>query len=246
MPSFLAPNHKAKAKMVATRLRRFAVAVLGNSDLKVGPNTIASAMNDAAKLFELMIKEGKSKKDDRYIGENPGKYFICHGRTLIHMLPKRGQEKITVGKDGVLSRQRGNQMPIDALVPADHPMMKAWEKYKQTEEYRNSFKWAADLEHRPGSMWAAFVAGFESSTKRTDGSVPDRETWWLVERKVSPPQYVVGTCSTLPIFNSDPWRAGRFATEREAFDFRLRMVTMRDDCKETEHVFINKPNLGHG
>lgn len=71
------------------------------------------------------------------------------------------------------------------------------------------------------------------------GRVPERETWWLVERKVQPPQYV-RDYSTLPDFTTDPWRAYRFKTEREAFDFRLRLETRRDECKETEHVFINK------
>ena len=53
-----------------------------------------------------------------------------------------------------------------APVPADHPMMKAWETYRKTEDFRNSVKWAADVEHRTGSMWAAFVAGFEAATER--------------------------------------------------------------------------------
>lgn len=55
-------------------------------------------------------------------------------------------------------------MPDEAPVPADHPVMKAWDSYKQTDEYRNSFKWASDVQHRSGSMWAAFVAGYEAAT----------------------------------------------------------------------------------
>jgi len=57
-------------------------------------------------------------------------------------------------------------MPVEAAVPADHPMMLAWEAYRQTDEYRHSFKWASDVQHRPGSMWAAFVAGFNAATER--------------------------------------------------------------------------------
>ena len=57
-------------------------------------------------------------------------------------------------------------MPAMSPIPADHPLMKSWETYKQTEDYRNSFKWAADLEHRTGSMWAAFEAGFRAATER--------------------------------------------------------------------------------
>lgn len=38
--------------------------------------------------------------------------------------------------------------------------MREWENYTSTEEYQNSFRWAAHEEHRQGSMWAAFMAGF--------------------------------------------------------------------------------------
>ena len=72
------------------------------------------------------------------------------------------------------------------------------------------------------------------------GKVPDRETWWLVERKVQPPQYCIQKHSDMPSLTADPWRAARFATEREAFDYRLRLSSLRDECKETEHVIINK------
>jgi len=48
-------------------------------------------------------------------------------------------------------------------VPPDAPLMKAWERYKATESYANSFRWAADEKHRTGSLWAAFSAGFAAS-----------------------------------------------------------------------------------
>lgn len=44
--------------------------------------------------------------------------------------------------------------------PKDSPLMREWENYNQSDEYANSFKWAAYEEHRKGSMWAAFMAGF--------------------------------------------------------------------------------------
>lgn len=50
-------------------------------------------------------------------------------------------------------------MPTEAPCPKDAPLMIEWEKYRQTDEFKNSFKWAADLQHRTGSMWAAFAAG---------------------------------------------------------------------------------------
>lgn len=71
------------------------------------------------------------------------------------------------------------------------------------------------------------------------GALPEREIFWLIERKVQPPQYTTeDNCQ--PGLSSDPWRAARYATEREAFDARLRLVTMRDECTIIEHVFINK------
>ena len=57
-------------------------------------------------------------------------------------------------------------MPVMSRVPDDHPLMIAYEAYRQSEDYRNSFKWAGNLEHRTGSMWAAFEAGFRAATER--------------------------------------------------------------------------------
>ena len=47
-------------------------------------------------------------------------------------------------------------------VPPDSPLMKAWEIYRVSEEYKNSFKWAKHEKHRDGSMWDAFNAGYEA------------------------------------------------------------------------------------
>lgn len=70
--------------------------------------------------------------------------------------------------------------------PADHPLMKAWNEYRATEDYANSYNWAtrfipeddpAEVERVrasganyfgreqrlsavEGSLWAAFSAGF--------------------------------------------------------------------------------------
>lgn len=43
------------------------------------------------------------------------------------------------------------------------PRMVAWEDYKLSSAYANSFKWAQYPEHRDGSMWAAFLQGFDSA-----------------------------------------------------------------------------------
>lgn len=99
----------------------------------------------------------------------------------------------------------------------------------------------AGLEHMDDfDMFIHDIAQAIADGRRQDGMVPDQETWWLVERKVQPPQYCVQGHTNLPSLTFDPWRAARFATEREAFDYRLNLATLRDECKETEHVFINK------
>lgn len=58
-----------------------------------------------------------------------------------------------------------------APVPDDHPLMQAWTAYKATEEHANSLRWAAT--HPEGSLWAAFMAGFQAATKRA-GNLHER------------------------------------------------------------------------
>lgn len=54
-------------------------------------------------------------------------------------------------------------MSVSAAVPSDHPLMKAWEAYKQTEDFANSRKWAMHDQHLDGSLWAAFEQGFRAA-----------------------------------------------------------------------------------
>lgn len=77
--------------------------------------------------------------------------------------------------------------------PPDSELMKAWEAYKATEEYANSFSWVTryipeddpeeidrirqsganpwtrqmKMQAAEGSMWAAFMAGFEAAGGKT-------------------------------------------------------------------------------
>jgi len=74
-----------------------------------------------------------------------------------------------------------------AALPKDHPLMQAWEKYKASEDFKNSLGWAMQIapmvqagdpdgeakrrfelmpreqreQHVIGSLWAAFSAGFD-------------------------------------------------------------------------------------
>lgn len=69
-------------------------------------------------------------------------------------------------------------MPVDAPVPKDRPLMKAWEAYKDSDEAKNSEKWARHFvcnaspdqgvidiahPHLNGSLWAAFCAGYAAA-----------------------------------------------------------------------------------
>ena len=60
-------------------------------------------------------------------------------------------------------------MPTMTQVPADHPLMKAWKAYEQTEEFANTKKWATHPEHVQGSLWAAFLRGWMVATERAAG-----------------------------------------------------------------------------
>lgn len=106
------------------------------------------------------------------------------------------------------------------------------------------FDWAAyrDPEGKVGWGRTEVEAITDLAQRENDGTVPDRESAWLIERRVSPPQYVA-SYHDLGSLTQDPWRAARFETERAAFDARLRINSdaLRDECRTVEHVFINKP-----
>jgi hypothetical protein len=57
-------------------------------------------------------------------------------------------------------------MPIEQALQKDHPALTAFEVYKRSDDFRNSFKWAADVEHRVGSMWAAFWEGYQAALRK--------------------------------------------------------------------------------
>lgn len=45
----------------------------------------------------------------------------------------------------------------------DDPRVVAFAKYAEGERYANTFKWAAEEHHRKGSLWAAFIEGWEAA-----------------------------------------------------------------------------------
>lgn len=55
-------------------------------------------------------------------------------------------------------------MPGEAQceIPIGNPMRDAWEAYKLTEQFAANRKWAANDLHVDGSLWAAFVKGWQA------------------------------------------------------------------------------------
>lgn len=51
-------------------------------------------------------------------------------------------------------------------LPDDHPLMRAWLEHRGSAEFNNSKSWAAKPEHLQGSLWALFMAGWNSATER--------------------------------------------------------------------------------
>lgn len=49
------------------------------------------------------------------------------------------------------------------MVDQNHPMVKAWRDYKTTSAFRNSRHRVAYAEHVDGSLWAAFVEGWNAA-----------------------------------------------------------------------------------
>jgi len=68
-------------------------------------------------------------------------------------------------------------MPQEMALPDDHPMMKAWNAWCSTDEFKNSLMWATKThyddgrpigeiqieQHAKGAMWLAFIKGMEIS-----------------------------------------------------------------------------------
>lgn len=61
-------------------------------------------------------------------------------------------------------------------LPKDDPIMLAWEVYKITPEYANSRNWAKHDEHLDGSLWAAFLSGYQARTAHVPGPAPTTQS----------------------------------------------------------------------
>ncbi len=64
---------------------------------------------------------------------------------------------------------------VSTALPTDHPMMKAWNDFQETDEFKNALRWAIETkyddgriiddiqreQHAKGSMWLAFTKALE-------------------------------------------------------------------------------------
>jgi hypothetical protein len=69
-------------------------------------------------------------------------------------------------------------------LPDDHPMMKAWNKWCATDEFKTALMWATKThyddgrpinpiqieQHAKGTMWLAFTKGMEINVNTNDTS----------------------------------------------------------------------------
>lgn len=75
-----------------------------------------------------------------------------------------------------------NETTAQEALPDDHPLMKAWNKFTATDEFKNALHWSvatrygdgrpiSDVsreQHAKGGMWLAFTAGLCWDEARTD------------------------------------------------------------------------------
>jgi hypothetical protein len=75
-------------------------------------------------------------------------------------------------------------MPNATGLAKDDPRMIAWDAWTQTPEYANTLQWAAHGEHRKGSLWAAFLQGYETGHPMTPEK-PRHDGEWVSRAAMS-------------------------------------------------------------
>ena len=63
-------------------------------------------------------------------------------------------------------------MSVMVALPENDPTMIAWNKYKATDEFANTKKWAAYPQHVEGSLWAAYLQGRNDALSGLESSAP--------------------------------------------------------------------------
>jgi hypothetical protein len=54
---------------------------------------------------------------------------------------------------------------VMAPIPSNHPLMRAWNLWKDSCDYITTKAWAAEEEHAEGSLWHAFELGWQAAQK---------------------------------------------------------------------------------
>lgn len=47
----------------------------------------------------------------------------------------------------------------------DHPLMIWWNEYKNSDDFKNSKNWVVNPKHTEGSLWVAFLAGWQAAAE---------------------------------------------------------------------------------
>ena len=66
-------------------------------------------------------------------------------------------------------------MPTDSPAATTSLLMIAWNKYKESEDFINTKKWASHSEHVDSSLWAAFMNGYNSRQESVPQETPEVE-----------------------------------------------------------------------
>ena len=63
-------------------------------------------------------------------------------------------------------------MSVMKALPENDPIMISWNKYKATDQFANTKKWAVYPEHVEGSLWAAYLQGRNDALSGLEASAP--------------------------------------------------------------------------
>lgn len=62
------------------------------------------------------------------------------------------------------------ELVASSALPVNDPLLRAYHAYRETRDYKNTRKWALTDEHVDGSLWAAFMHGWEANDAATSSS----------------------------------------------------------------------------
>ncbi len=97
----------------------------------------------------------------------------------------------------------------ERMVQLDHPMKVAWDDYSESDDYKNTRKWALRDAHVDGSLWAAFCAGwFCRETNTVDHKPTIHELEEILDSE--PAETVINQDGSVTAINSPEMGKDRF------------------------------------